>query len=561
MSYKYKKPTTSTSTSTSTPKTKPTTSKTSKTSKTKLTKLDPTKKPDAVILPGQKFQVSATDYEIISELYESYHSITYPTTSLFDPHCTKDTASKLLVYNGTLGNFDFMVFDNKVLSVKLYYPGEYNEKTKKYENLKKKVKNDEKLIMVNLDEIDEFYEITTANKTHQKNFKLKYSQDNKTVFNTSPYPLCDNTKKWISVCYLVPYLFYSSPKFVELYTNRLFASILNNSFSDVKISEEISNLPPSSKTMGTYQQIKIEPAKTQKPATSKTAKTQKEKVNTKSFLIHSVLHPIIPRLLENDKVQADNLKNYMKKYKITEDNINECDISDVQAFYKQLNKSLYDPTDITIINQILKIKDKYPETVKIVKIDESKIKTDKKTKEITIDEEVVNEYSGIKVVEKKKRNSTEINTYTSQKHFNVQFSPIPEKATLKDICEYAIKSKKLPKEALAKLNESVKGSYEFNEEEFNILSQIALTEGFETFRLSNNTKQVKTPKTTKVIETAKLLNSNIDELNEDSEENENVGEVNLDEEEDNDNENDNNEANLDDEEDNENDEELEELSE
>ena len=45
----------------------------------------------------------------------------------------------------------------------------------------------------------------------------------------------------------------------------------------------------------------------------------------------------------------------MKKYDITKDNITSKDILTVQKFYSSLNKSLYNPTDITVINQIMKL--------------------------------------------------------------------------------------------------------------------------------------------------------------------------------------------------------------
>ena len=95
-------------------KTKPKSQK-PKTTKTQKPKTQKTTKADFVNNYTDKIQVPFSDYSTLKEIYK-HQNRTYPVSALFNPYCTKETASKLLVYEGTLGDCDFMIFDGKVLS-------------------------------------------------------------------------------------------------------------------------------------------------------------------------------------------------------------------------------------------------------------------------------------------------------------------------------------------------------------------------------------------------------------------------------------------------------------
>ena len=506
---------------------------TSKSEKTEKKEKKEKPKADFINNPTNKIQVPSSDYDTLTQIYK-HQNLTYPVSTLFNPYCTKETASKILVYEGTLGDCDFMIFDNKVFSVKLYYAGTDKKKAKD-------IQQSEKLIMVNLDEIDQLYEIKGSSLSHQTAFKRFYNNkpakpiDKKKskeatkapaskVFNTSKYPLTDNTGKWISVCYLIPYLFMSSSKFVELYSNQLFTYILSTDLKEMNkiIDKPLSVLPPLRETIGSYDKIKAslvsaKKIKSNKDSSensenekSKDSKTKVQRGNTECFLLYSKLQPIIPRLLTDDSVQQSNLENYMKKYKITKDNITSKDISTVKAFYNSLNKLLYNPTDITVINQIMRIENEtYPETVKIIKIDKTKFN---KTKNgIKYDESVLNEYKGIKEVQKKNKSNENKLNYTSQEHFEIELSEIPENTKLKDVCEYIITTLKKDLSISKEDLKSIKASYPFNHDDYELIVSTLSSENYTKYitlqkTKTNNIKDSKKSSPVKTTITLKLNN-------------------------------------------------------
>ena len=521
--------------------TKPVKSNTKAAKSTKSTANTP--KADIYESPTHKVEVNSTDHDILEKIYSSHHNETYPISTLFNPYCTEENASKLLIYNGTLANnCDFMVFDNKVFTVKLWNPDDKTDTT-----------SENRLIMVNLDEIDELYQTTSKNNNHQTNFRKLYStsksknskqdlekeneedsEKEKTVreqFNICPYPLTGSDNKWISVCYLIPYLFYSQPLFINYYSNWLFAHILDGIDTEKEkydISNPLSQVRTSQKRIGTYKLIKpkiiskskiqFNSDKTDKP------KSKAEKKETKQFLLYSQMIPIIPRLLENEKGEVNkthkaNLDNYLKEYKINDKNISTQDISVVKEFYKQLNPKLYNPTDITVINQIMKF-NKLPSTIKIVKIETSKFK---ETKEgIEFDDSVYNEFEGIKKVEKKERGKNSSKIYTSQKCFEIELSPINpklDKLTLASIFTYAVQQKKIKVDDL----KAIKNVYPIEKDKFDLLSEIVNTEGFEKFKFSNTTtskkSSAKTPKRA-LIQLKSIVAKELESEESDSEENE-----------------------------------------
>ena len=521
-----------------------------KTTKTQKPKTQKTTKADFVNNYTDKIQVPFSDYSTLKEIYK-HQNRTYPVSALFNPYCTKETASKLLVYEGTLGDCDFMIFDGKVLSIKLYYPGTDKKKPKD-------IKQSEKLIMVNLDEIDYLYEIKGSSTSHQTSFKRIYNnkpveaKKKKTttskVFNTSKYPLTDNTGKWISVCYLIPYLFMSSSKFVELYSNQLFTYILNLNDKENKeiIDKPLSVLPPLRDVIGSYNKINASLVSSKKAKIEDSKNENSEEVkrpkatDLETFLLYSKLQPIIPRLLDDDSVHQSNLENYMKKYDITEDNITSKDISTVQKFYNSLNKSLYNPTDITVINQIMKLEKteekelEYPETVKIVKIEKSKFEETKKG--IKFDESVNNLFKGIKEVKKGK---TDKISYTSQEHYYYELTKIDKSLKLKDICEYIINNLKKKLNISEKELETLKSSYSFNYDDYKLIISTISSEGYKKYQslqndkktnLNNNKKN--SPVKTKSVITMKLNNIQEIQDSEDSEEDDNDNEEDEDSEED-----------------------------
>ena len=542
-----------------TPKTKPSKSQPPKSQPKKPSKSHKSQskppKADFVNNPTDKIQVPSSDYSTLEEIYK-HQNRTYPVSALFNPYCTKETASKLLVYEGTLGDCDFMVFDGKVLSVRLYYPGTDKKKPKD-------IQQSEKLIMVNLDEIDQLYEIKGNTTSHQTTFKRIYNnkpieakkktKTTKTtsststapkVFNTSKYPLTDNTGKWISVCYLVPYLFMASSKFVELYSNQLFTYIMNNKNKNEVIDKPLSVLPSLRDIIGSYNKISAslvsaKKAKTENE-TEKETQDKPKQTDLETFLLYSKLQPIIPRLLDNDPVHQSNLKNYMKKYDITEDNITSKDISTIQKFYASLNKALYNPTDITVINQIMRLETEskedetekseskeieYPETVKIVKIEKSKFKETKKG--IEFDESIDNLYKGIKEVKKGKTDKV---NYTSQEHYYYELTKIDKSLKLKDVCEYIINDLKKELNISDKELKTLKSSHPFSYDDYKLIISTISSEGYkkhqalQSDKKTNNNNKKNSPIKAKSVITMKLNNiqeiQDSDSENSDSEEKE-----------------------------------------
>ena len=179
-----------------------------------------------------------------------------------------------------------------------------------------------------------------------------------------------------------------------------------------------------------------------------------------------------------NEIQSTFLQNLMKKYNITKENISEQKISTIKAFYSQLNKEFYNPADVTIMNQILKL-DKFTENVKIVKVDVKKIINKE------IDEELMNEYRGVKEVKPSRKTSDK--KYISQEHFDVIAFPIPDKTTLKDLLAYA---STLPDyKPSTVLNSKLKGAYECDRNYAEDLSKIANSKAFAKYKEDNGKKQ------------------------------------------------------------------------
>jgi hypothetical protein len=510
--------------------------------------------------------ITQEEHSSLAPLIACVPSLTTYVANLFDPHCTIETASRLLIYKGSMrGDYDLMVFDNKLLSVKLWSPDKNAKQPK------------DKYIQVNLDEIDAYYEIpkgkqsafkrlysntsekdsetNEANETEVNDPEIEEPEQEKeeneqeeqeqekeelknktapTQFNTSPYPLVDSSKKWLTVCYLVPYLFYSCPNFVNYYSGQLFASIMtergvmskdfdsNAEIEDGKIeieSDPISSIPPITKS---YEPVTLKPYVKPKDSISQ----PKTKTEYSLYLLHSILIPIIPRLLDRkNEIQSTFLQNLMKKYNITKENISEQKISTIKAFYSQLNKEFYDPADVTIMNQILKL-DKFTENVKIVKVDVKKIINKE------IDEELMNEYRGVKEVKPSRKASDK--KYISQEHFDVVAFPIPDKTTLKDLLAYAstLPDYKPSTSLRSALNSKLKGAYECDRNYAEDLSKIANSKAFAKYKEDTGKKQkpgktqqitgtmVRTPKKSSSL--APQLKE--EELNEDLKVNDNVNE-------------------------------------
>lgn len=503
-----------------------------------------TPKADFVNNPTDKIQVPSSDLDTLEEIYK-YQNRTYPVSALFNPYCTKETASKLLVYEGTLGDCDFMVFDGKVLSVKLYYPKSVDATSAKNTDKKKPkdIQQSEKLIMVNLDEIDQLYEIKGSSTSHQTSFKRIYNNKpveakKKTtsapkVFNTSKYPLTDNTGKWISVCYLIPYLFMSSSKFVELYSNQLFTYILDknknigstsakNEMTKEIIDKPLSVLPPLRDVVGSYNKIKASLVSAKKIKTedktegeTETQDVKSKKKDLETFLLYSKLQPIIPRLLDDDSVHQSNLENYMKKYDITEDNITSKDISTVQKFYSSLNKSLYNPTDITVINQIMRLEKTeekeldYPETVKIVKIEKDKFEETKKG--IKFDESVINLFKGIKEVKKGK---TDKISYTSQEHYYYELTKIDQTLKLKDVCKYITIELKKKLNISEKELETLKSSHSFTHDDYELIVSTISSDNYKKYQSLQNDKKTKDSKKNSPVKTKSVITMKLNNIQE-----------------------------------------------
>ena len=386
------------------------TTKTSKTTTTKSTPSSKTSKPTSYTPLTSKYQIPSSDLPSLSSYTTPLNTrITQPLTNLFDP--SYPVSSRLLPIKNTLTNPDsnLIYFDHHLFSIHLYNPSSLPKSSTPDERSNYKDPNN-KIIQISIDELKDYYEIS---KEHIDTFKRIYSTKAKHIFNTNPYPITDKTGNWLTLSYLIPFLFFTSQKFSNFYSNYLFSQIFNQSISDFDFESSISDTIYNKSIL----QLNLKPIPKPKTTDQTKAKTPSKasKAQT-SYLVHLQSYPIIPSFKEEDKTNQSNLNNYIKKYKITSQagRITNTDLNVIKNFYKSLNKSLYNPADITTINSI--IKNGLTSSIKLVKSDNI--------------EEELEKLEGIKT------KTVQNQSWTSQKHFDVIYETVPSKTTLTSLYKY-----------------------------------------------------------------------------------------------------------------------------
>jgi len=321
------------------------------------------------------------------------------------------------------------------------------------------------------------------------------------IYNTANYPITDKGGKWLTISYLIPYLMFASPRFINhtsnLLTDLLIATSYNSKIGTNEMHEPIylnnylSNLKNYKYNQSQFVDPKFKPHVSETPVSI----SQKSQNPNTSKSIHKLIiqtpKPIIPRIddsLKNDANATTSYNAYINQNSIS--SISSGNLQTIQSFYTQLSKSiskLLNPADVLCLAAFNRLKTLNGQ-ISIIKVDDSQVDaqgniTDlallKKLKGIK-EKTIKNKDAEGKVIESK---------IESQEMYNYKEFTISPKATLQNIHKYAasIGEIKMTDEELAKIKTKVEG----DENKFNWIISITQLQdsnvsgvvkpGFDTF--------------------------------------------------------------------------------
>ena len=327
----------------------------------------------------------------------------YPEGQMFSPMLS-EFPLQMLLSKFSDSNHDVLFFDGQMFSVQ-YTPYE-NPSTHAPDNL----------IYIYLPELLDYYQIPRERIT---SFKQFYNPSGKNSVNLNVYPITDSTNKWLTICYLVPFLFHTSTRFAEFYSSALFNIIVKSSPA-AKCNMDMNELMSIPETIIDNHQVEYSVRKTPVARPSNDSNSDVHR-----FLLLQSEHAIVPQLINPSDPDAKKmLKNHLDQYGIDAGHIATAPWDRVVKFYESLPPKMFNPADMMIVGQLLK---RAPAT-HISSITNAYA-------EIPVD--LMSEYQGIKTKTTKATKTSESLSYTSQSYIDITLTPTDEQATLPALIEYA----------------------------------------------------------------------------------------------------------------------------
>lgn len=287
------------------------------------------------------------------------------------------------------------------------------------------------------------------------------------IYNTATYPITDKSGKWLTISYLIPFLMFASPLFINHTSNLLNNLLIATSYNSVigidqttskpiYLNSYLSSLPSIKYINSQFADPKFKPHTSSKTdnSDSTTATTQ---------FVHKLIiqspKPIIPRLISNDPSSETTYKAFVTQDVINMFNTNQFDLAKLKAFYTNLSKiaKLLNPADMLCVAAFNRLKSLQSQ-ISIIKIDSDKIDTQGNI----IDQSILKKLKGIKEKKVKVKNSQNEIVETiieSQEMYNYNEATIEPKATLQNIHKYAVSIKQLnmSDEGIKKIKTKVDG--------------------------------------------------------------------------------------------------------
>ena len=287
----------------------------------------------------------------------------------------------------------------------------------------------------------------------QKSISTTSKEDSIVIYNTNTYPITDKSGKWLTISYLIPFLMFASPLFINHTSNLLMHLLLAKSYNPT-----IATTPQGTIALNDYlnvipQQVYI----TQQLPDPKfklriTPKDQSANQNAvpgnpqavKEEPIHKLIiqtpKPIIPRLNDPTNPRSTTTFNAFVTPEITAMfNSSQYSLEKLQAFYTSLSQisKLCNPADMLCVNAFAKLKSLSPQ-ISIVKVYPSQCDANGKINDVKI----LKKLKGIK--EKKvKTKDSKTEEIDSQETYTYEEAIIDPKATLQNIYKYAIYLKQI----------------------------------------------------------------------------------------------------------------------
>jgi len=401
------------------------------------------------------------------------------TETLFSPFASTCPIKHHLICDPASGT-NLMLFDNMLLSVKL-------SEIKPFE---------EKIYQVSIADLKKYYNITdksiTAFKTYYKVATPVTETDKPAkpivVHNTNTYPLTDKGGKWLTISYLIPFLFFTAPTFINHTSNMLFNLFVATSYNQ-QLSSQLNSLQNTSYIQQQLPDLKLKPHTTPKTVNEETQNTPKQPQTFKHKLILQQPKPIIPRLLnQNDSISSNTLNSLIQTYNIN--SIINNSITDINSFntikqfYSRLNAKDYNPADMLYVNAYLKLKEPPKSQISIVKIETSKINP---VNSQIVDASVIEKLQGVK--EKKVKTNGVETIIKSQPTCNYIEQDIIETATLQNIHKYAVATNRV--QMTEEKLKSIKTKIEGDQNMFNTLIALTQQQDVQTQEIDPATNQLK----------------------------------------------------------------------
>ena len=405
-----------------------------------ITKLTPTysiSTTNAVSLQGYR-QLAHTTFTYTDILLSPYYTPTnQQTNSPLINHliCQPDAATNLLL------------FDNCLLSVKLNklkYKVQIQNPANPAQT--QEVEQEQQIYQVSIEDLKNYYSISpksiTAFKTHYKIPTPTPSTTSTTtqiIYNTNPYPLTDKAGKWLTVSYLIPFLFFTVPNFANHYSNILFHYLIATSYNSPipQPSVTIQNLQQAVESCKTtnYRGNVLPDLKFKPNPKSNDATPQPADITPKAKPVHKLIiqQPklIIPQMITTDPISQQTFNSVKQSYQIENLLTNPAaNFNQIKDFYSHLNPKDFNPADMLYISSIIKAGSKFTMTpqISIGKIDPTSLDQSGNI----IDQKVIAKLQGVK--EKKNKDGSVI---TSQPTCDYYAESIVEEATLQNLFKYA----------------------------------------------------------------------------------------------------------------------------
>ena len=214
------------------------------------------------------------------------------------------------------------------------------------------------------------------------------------IYNTATYPITDKGCKWLTISYLIPYLMFASPRFINhtsnLLNNLLIATSYNMTIGSTHINDYLESLKNYKFVASPSRDAKFKLHPTLKDESNENENlNEKENLNEPqkpkpkqagNKLILQVPKLIIPRLdddKKNDPKAITSYNAYINQNVINQLSISikQLDLKSLQTFYSQLSKSiskLLNPADMLCITAFNRLKTLNSQ-ISIIKVNENQI--------------------------------------------------------------------------------------------------------------------------------------------------------------------------------------------